>query len=122
MSWDFDFGEEETFQNFFDEPDTTFMAAPGGESFFQPQQEVFVPQQIINTEPPAMVSPPAPPAHDQASQALIDENNRLREFFDSLKVKAEQVQQQNTTLKTQLNECRSWFKQAMFSGIHSGSK
>lgn len=55
-------------------------------------------------------------------QNLIDENNKLREFFVSLKKKAEQVENTNQKLKGQLDECRNWFKQAMFTGINSGSK
>lgn len=122
MSWDFDFGEEETFQNFFTETDTTTFSFSSGDSFFQPQQPVVdVEQPIIHQ---SLVSPPESPlqTQDQASQALIEENNQLRDFFNSLKVKAEQVQQQNTTLKQQLNDCRTWFKQAMFSGIHNNKK
>lgn len=121
MSWDFDFGEEETFTNFFEEADASFVADASGESFFQAQHPVIVEQQIISSTP-VVDAFPAQSLQDQASQSLIDENNRLREFFNSLKEKADQVQQQNTVLKTQLNECRSWFKQAMFSGIHSGKK
>lgn len=90
-----------------------------------PQQIQFLQQMQLNS---SMYSPQMMQSNDgsnpnQAShQNLIEENNKLREFFVSLKKKAEQVENTNQKLKGQLDECRNWFKQAMFTGINSGSK
>lgn len=90
------------------------------------QQMQFMQQQMQYGQ--SMYSPQMMQSSDimncnQASQQnLVDENNKLREFFVSLKKKAEQVENTNQKLKGQLDECRNWFKQAMFTGINSGSK
>lgn len=91
-----------------------------------PQQIQYLQQQMQLNNP--MFSPQMIQQNDNmnpnqiSQQNLIEENNKLREFFISLKKKAEQVENTNQKLKGQLDECRNWFKQAMFTGINSGSK
>ena len=106
--------------------------APSFYPEFQDTQNFFAPQQFppqnpqpnnfsLYTYSPNQMQPPNSLSQQQ-NMNLIEENNQLRQFFYSLKQKAEQVDNQNQKLKGQLNECRNWFKTAMFSGMHNGSK
>ncbi|OHS94758.1 hypothetical protein TRFO_10927 [Tritrichomonas foetus] len=84
--------------------------------FYQQQQFLLQQQQFLPQQQQQFLN------LQQGNQQLIEENNQLREFFLSLKAKAEQVENANQRLKGQLDECRNWFRQAMFSGISNGSK
>ena len=115
MSWDFDFENDSSLiSSGFNDCDNIFFQSDSFENIntsalaqeqIETKKETFLP--IITQEP---------------SQLLLEENNQLREYVASLKNKAEQVSQVNTQLKGQLEQCRSWFKNAMFSGINTTKK
>ena len=74
--------------------------------------------------PPSQVSPPLVPiipiqqltgASD--CEQLAQENCKLREYFASLKDRAEKATSENEKLKAQLGKWREGFRSAMFSGM-----
>ena len=146
MSWDFDFDEDSSFlsSNFGDQFDGNFGSSFDSTFFTAPQnqpEQPNIPDPTIQPIQQAQQFPQQPPMQQQfypqmqpqpfypqmqqtdyvESQNLMEENNQLRQFFLSLKQKAEMVENQNQKLKGQLNECRNWFRNAMFSGIQRTS-
>lgn len=125
MSWDFDFEDGDgSFASGFDGADAMFMAGTDSvatSTFENPFSQDFDFSSNITTQPLQQISLEAQTTSVKASQIsqsnLQEENNQLRQFFSSLKEKAEQAESLNQSLKTQLEDCRSWFKNAMFSGI-----
>ncbi len=125
MSWDLDFGTDDSFTTNFDDADSMFFAGTDSISdtsfeapFLQPETEysqLVIPQQIQQTplQPYQNTSKISIP--DQ--NILAEENTHLKQFVTSLKEKAEQAEDLNLQLRKQLENCRNWFKDAMFSGI-----
>ena len=126
MSWDIDFDDDDAFSNGFDSTDSFFL---GGSDQMQPSSfdQTFM-NNDIETEPiPTIpqqplqqisIHNPQPNIRNQPqTDNLAEENNQLRQFFTSLKEKAARAESLNQSLKTQLEDCRNWFKNAMFSGI-----
>lgn len=119
MSWDFDLEEEDcTFlsNSIYGDIGDPFYSGPSSNLEPQPSGlDVYVPDSGILQEPKAKIQP-------NVDMTLVEENNRLKEFCLSLKAKAEQVEIVNQKLKGQLEDCRNWFKQAMFSGFTNSKK
>ncbi|EAY13729.1 hypothetical protein TVAG_372030 [Trichomonas vaginalis G3] len=117
--WDFEFDQDESFAAGFNETDNfLFSGSPTFEpSFFQQQPENPFPTNNLNVRPIQQVqkSSPAP----TAGQNLAQENDQLRLVFTTLKQKAEQAESLNQSLKSQLEDCRNWFRDAMFTGINT---
>ena len=124
MSWDFDFenesfGDFDSVDDYFDESLGTSFALSfilqQNSSFSTSNQSPMKPQpiqQIPKTKPSQ-----ASQIHYHKQGDLAEENNQLRQFFKSLKEKADQAESLNQTLKCQLADCRNWFKDAMFTGF-----
>ena len=127
MSWDFDFDDEENFDGF-DTADSIFFSGDADNDgnydmpFFQQQditpqyQPAAVSPQPIQTVKPMSAVPLQQTAY-QSQGNLAEENDLLRQFFKSLKEKAARAESLNQSLKSQLEDCRNWFKDAMFTGI-----
>ena len=126
MSWDIDFEDADGFDNGFDTMDSFFL---GETDQMQPSsfEQTFM-NNDVETEPIMEVQPPPvqqmsiynpPPSIRSQPQTdnLAEENNQLRKFFSTLKEKAQRAETLNQSLKTQLEDCRNWFKNAMFTGI-----
>lgn len=114
--WDFDFDQDESFAAGFNEPDQIlFSENPVMESSVFLQPEAFQ-MNSLNVRPIQQTKPvrnfPAPSGQD-----LAQENDQLRQFFSSLKEQAERAESINQSLKSQLEDCRNWFRDAMFTGI-----
>lgn len=125
MSWDFDFDTGDSFANGFDGADAMFLAgsdslptASFDSSFLQPDTDF---DQIMTQQPLQQISVQSPQstakAQKQPQGNLAEENDQLRQFFTSLKEKAAQAESLNQSLRSQLEDCRNWFKDAMFTGI-----
>lgn len=120
MSWDFGYDEQDSFlQDTFSNDDGLFLSgSPPNDDFFGMMTD------SISTEvqqTPTVESNAEPNISDPAT-TLASENDSLKTFFFHLKEKADQVESVNTRLKTQLEECRQWFKQAMFYGATNPHK
>jgi hypothetical protein len=100
MSWSFGLDEDDAFfQPSFDHP--SFFER--GSSFFQPDEEA-------RTSPSAGLAP-------EPSQMLAHENAELRQTASSLRERFAQITSVNANLKSQLEECRSRFRSAIFAGF-----
>ena len=126
MSWDIEFDDEAGFVSGFDSGDSLFFSGNDsiqpssfGEGFIEPEPEPeYIPS--IPAQPLQQISVQNPSANFRGTQqpdSLAEENDQLRQFFTSLKEKAEQAESLNQSLKSQLENCRNWFKNAMFTGI-----
>jgi hypothetical protein len=108
MAWDFDLDRDDSF----------FPAGFG--DFSLP----FEPEQTFNfgtTKP--IQSPKESKSHPERDpQALIHENDELRRTEVSLTEKFAQVSSMNDRLKGQLEECRTRFRTAIFSGFGRSPK
>ena len=118
--WDFDFDQDESFAAGFNDADSLFFS---GSPTFEPSIFQNVDQNIqqmpaLNQTPiqqiPVNRQAPATGGHD-----LATENDQLRQFFTSLKEKAAQAESLNQSLKSQLEDCRNWFRDAMFTGMNT---
>ena len=127
MSWDIDFEEDTSFVTGFEDSDSLFFDPLNGSqpsSFGQTNFDAVTEMQTETTQiapqPLQQISlqTPSPNAQLQPPSAnLAQENDQLRQFFTSLKEKAAQAESLNQSLKTQLEDCRNWFKNAMFFGF-----
>ena len=120
-SWDFDFDQDEGFDNGLGESGSMFFSDPSfmDSSFPADRNPSSVEDKMVE-EPQMMESVPNVRSFTSTtvpSSNLAEENNKLKQFFSSLKEKAEQAEMINQSLKEQLEDCRNWFKSAMFSGI-----
>ena len=125
MSWDFDFDADDSFTPTFDGADSIFVSGsdslstdPFDNSFSQSEidlNQFMTPQPIqqISTQNAQSTSKTV----QQSQGSLAEENDQLRQFFTTLKEKAAQAESLNQSLKSQLEDCRNWFKDAMFTGI-----
>ena len=115
MAWDLDFAEDDGFvpmlfgeDSFGTDFETDFSKPPPCQpSFFQMSQS-------------NRVTPP--PECQGCSQSLVEENNELRQTALSLKEKLLQMSSLNERLKSQLEECRSNFRNVIFSGFNETRK
>jgi hypothetical protein len=64
---------------------------------------------------------PDPTSPRDGQAALLEENARLRETASSLSEKLSESVSLNEKLKNQLEECRSTFRNAIFSGFRNHS-
>ena len=86
---------------------------------------MYIGTETINPEPPTEIFTPIAPIIpiQQLSKSsnnyedLAQENCKLREYFASLKDRAEKATSENQQLKEQLGKWREGFKSAMFSGM-----
>ena len=123
--WDFDFDQEDAFvpMNFgndsFDEPSMF------DDSFTSP---VFPSDMNVPIQFPATTHQPVKPQTQRTGKSiqalddgsdLINENNSLRQTAQNLKKRFTEASNANQTLRAQLEECRSRFKNAMFSGFNT---
>ena len=129
MAWDFDFDEADAFiqGNFSSDPFTRdFDFANDFDDPFQSiepqsnQPQIIFPQNKNETKHYN--------SHTQQRQTIIDdgnklieENNRLRESAISLKKRFAAAASTNQTLRNQLEECRSRFRNC-FTGIYNSKK
>lgn len=116
--WDFDFDQDESFAAGFNDPDQIlFSGSPIMEPSIFVQPEVFQ-NQTLSVRPIQQTKPirNTPVA---SGQDLAQENDQLRQFFSSLKEQAERAESINQSLKSQLEDCRNWFRDAMFTGINT---
>ncbi|KAH0786061.1 hypothetical protein GPJ56_010036 [Histomonas meleagridis] len=129
MAWDFDFDEEDSFVQ------GNFMADPFGNDFdfnsefadpfqsdepqFNQQPQIIFPQKRGETKQ----YQPRPQQRQTVDDGnkLIEENNRLRESALSLKKRFAAAASTNQTLRNQLEECRSRFKNC-FTGLYNSKK
>jgi hypothetical protein len=91
-----------------DDDDAFFRPAFDAPSDFDPPPVTFFPDDTF--APPSPTSP-------AASHSLADENAELRETANGLRERFAQITSVNANLKSQLEECRSRFRTAMFSGF-----
>jgi hypothetical protein len=102
MSWELGFDEDDAFfQTSFEQPHLSDSNAP---FFFQPD-DAAAPQD------------PIPGVPSEPSRNLADENAELRQTASSLRERFAQITSVNANLKSQLEECRSRFRNAIFSGF-----
>lgn len=57
---------------------------------------------------------------DGNSTDLEEENNKLRQYFNTLSQRVAEAEKLNENLKNQLESFRGWFKSSFFPGINSG--
>jgi hypothetical protein len=105
--WDFDAAD-----------DSFFPASLGGDplSFFGQPSRSDEPLTFSFKAPE-----PAPPSPRDSRSALLEENARLKETASSLSEKLSESMSLNQKLKNQLEECRSTFRNAIFSGFRNHS-
>ena len=123
MSWDFGYDEQDSFlQDSFANDDAMFLTgSPPRDDLFGSLADPVVPELIQTPQSQQEAETPESGAADPA-MTLANENDSLKVFFFHLKEKADQVESVNTRLKSQLEECRQWFKQAMFYGASNQLK
>jgi hypothetical protein len=101
MSWDLGFDDDDAFfRPSFEQP-----------SFFDPSAPLFF-QSDEATQPDPISSTTREP-----SQILANENAELRQTASSLRERFAQITSVNANLKSQLEECRSRFRSAIFTGF-----
>jgi hypothetical protein len=103
MSWSFGFDDDDAFfRPSFDTP-TDFDTSSS--LFFQPDE--------------GSSNNAAPSASPSTSHTLADENAELRQTAITLRERFADITSVNARLKSQLEECRSRFRSAMFSGFNT---
>ena len=117
--WEFEALDDDSFiqMDFQDSGQLFISGSPSSSTFFDGDVQF---GDMVENKPVPLSMEPAAAQEQRAdpSDALISENMQLKEFFFSLKTKADQLQNVNTKLKTQLEECRGWFKTQMFSSAN----
>jgi hypothetical protein len=111
--WDFD--EDDAFVPMTFSGSSTTFALFGDDAFAQPAPEF--PFQTRSHPQLAQISRPSEAQHD--AQGLADENNALRQKELTMRATYTERLMQNERLKRQLEECRSRFMSAFYSGINS---
>lgn len=119
--WDFDFDQGDSFinidfnnddddnyGNMFGDFGTSTMAAP----------EPVMATEIQRCQPARKSGRQT----EDSSSAIVSENDVLRETAMKLKERFTKASSENQTLRAQLEECRSRFRNAMFSGIIGAKK
>jgi hypothetical protein len=115
MSWDADFFEEDLFPVSFPEP----LLNTGPAIDFRPP---FVPIPAGTGLAPAQMGSVRSYARDLDGQSLANENAELRRTAVSLRERFAQITTVNERLKTQLQECRSKFRNAVCAGFTATRK
>ena len=112
--WDFDFDADESFAAGFNDTDQVSYRDPAlmtasmfrnSKIFSQTQFSVMPVQQMPISKT------------TQDSIELSQENNRLKIYSCTLQRKVAELESRNQSLKTQLDDCRNWLRDAMFGGI-----
>jgi hypothetical protein len=111
--WDFEFAQDDSFL-------PMSFGSPGTFSLFGPPDEP-VDAPAFNFQTPLKIPPPSAPAVQDDRSALLAENAELREKAMSLKERFVQSVSLNERLKSQLDECRLAFRNAIFSGFGNRS-
>jgi hypothetical protein len=113
MSWGYEIEQQDAFfPSAFDEQ--PFDALDSQPSFFDPLTDP--PPSDACLPPLVNVGPVAFPLGPDG-QSLVDKNAELRQTALTLKERLAQMASLNEHLKTQLDECRSRFRSAVFSGF-----
>jgi hypothetical protein len=113
MTWGLEIDQQDAFfPATFDDP--PFAALDSQPSFFDPLPDTFPADYAVPSRP--SIGPVAFPLGADG-QSLVDQNAELRQTAMSLKERFAQMASLNEHLKTQLDDCRSRFRSAVFSGF-----
>lgn len=124
--WDFDYDPDDSFitmdnnsfnTNSFDFSQDPFESITESVSLPEFPQVTQAPVQEISTPIPEMRLIQQQVSHTTDCERLVEENNKLREYFNSLKDRADKAANENQQLKAQLGRWREGFRSAMFSGM-----
>lgn len=119
--WDFDFEQDDSFIT------SDFVSTDGIDSDFANDfmsDSTMVPPQQITPSNYMQYQPMKKTTRQTTdnSSAIVYENDVLRETALKLKERFSRASTENQTLRAQLEECRSKFRNAMFSGILGAKK
>ncbi|KAH0785018.1 hypothetical protein GPJ56_010964 [Histomonas meleagridis] len=123
--WDFDFDQDDAFVPMSFATDSFGDSNIFDDSFDTPtfSNDINVPIQFptttYSTPKPVTKTVSRPPQQLDDGSDLINENNTLRQTAQNLRKRFTEASNANQTLRAQLEECRSRFKCAMFSGFNT---